>query len=389
MGFHPIEERISGVDKAEVVRNEIISAIHNKNIEEIESILDSIANTQKISKASSAILLKNALDTVEKELPDKEESIRMYNKMIAWAESNKRNLLKLDFKMRKAEALLGLERYKECLEVISETAKTLKQADDKLSLVKLYCLESRVFYELKNLPKAKSSLTLSKSTSTFVYCPPLLQAKMDLLSGIYSADEREYKTASSYLLEALDGFSVGQNTQMVIKCARYLVLMKILSNKTNEMKALLTNKLIAPYTSDHCIQILSMISEYVADRNLRKCNDIIQQNLSMISEDKFLTSHLVYLCDNLIDSNILKIIEPYSTIKVEYIGARLNLDVPTIENRIRRMILDGKINGTLDQETMSISIYCTPKKANESLKETADIIDVLSDITNNIAPVKQ
>ncbi|KAI5190769.1 26S proteasome regulatory subunit N6 [Nematocida sp. AWRm77] len=388
MDARTLEEKLSHIEGGSLVREEIVAAIHQKNIDRVEEVLDVIANAKSISRASSALLLKSSLDTVEKEGRGQIDCVRVYDRMIKWAESNRRNLLKLDFKMRKAENLLAQKHYKECLELIAETAKVLKQADDKIGLVKLYYLESKVYYELKNLPRAKSSLTLSRSTSTFVYCPSHLQAKMDLLNGVYLADERDYNTAVSYIMEALEGFSLAQDAKMGVQCARYLILMKIMENKVRDAKVLLSHKLVAPHKKDQCIEMLGVIAACVGDRNLRECNDIIQKNLDTISQDRFLVSHLMFLCDNLIDSNILKIIEPYSNISVEYIGHTLGFDTPTIENRLRRMILDRRIIGTIDQETMCLNISTPLQTCRRAHGEVSEILSVLSDATQSISNAK-
>ncbi|OAG28872.1 26S proteasome regulatory subunit N6 [Nematocida displodere] len=376
-----LEEKLTSIESRTMIKEAVSSALRESNIESVHAILDMIANTKKIAKATSAILLKEVLDILEREGIDKHQTISVLDRMIGWSEKNKRNLLKLDFKMRKADTLLALQEYKQCLSLIAETAKVLKQADDKIGLVKLYYLESKVYYELKNLPRAKSALTLSRSTSTLVYCPPFLQAKMDLLNGIYLADEKDYKTSTAYLLEALEGFSLSQNQEMVVQCARYLLLMRIMENKSGEARTLLTHKLISPHKKDKCLQILGSVNECVSDRNLRECNDIIQKNLHFISNDQFLMNHLVYLCDTLIDSNILKIIEPYSNISIEYIGKTLDFDVPTIENRLRRMILDERIKGTIDQESMCINITQTSSHGKCGQREMGEILSVLSEAT--------
>ncbi|KAI5172456.1 26S proteasome regulatory subunit N6 [Nematocida sp. LUAm3] len=384
MDVKALEKVLSEANPMRKISEQVSLSIKHNNPQEIEILLEAIAESKTISKASSSILLKNTLDILEKEGLNKKQTMALYDKMISWASSNKRNLLKLDFKMRKAELLLALSEYKECLSLIDETAKVLKQTDDKLGLVRLYYLESKVYYELKNLPKAKSSLTLARSTLTFVYCPPRLQAKIDLLNGIYLADEREYKTATAHILEALEGFSIAQDKKETVRCGRYLVLMKTMEGKTKEAFATLSHKFLSPHKSDKCIEMLCKITKCVEERNLKKCNEIIHSGMQDISSDAFLMSHLVYLCDNLIDSNILKIIEPYSTISVQYIGEVLGFDIPTIENRVRRMILDGRIKGNIDQETMCIIIK-TQKTKEKQHSSISEVLSVLSDATSVIS----
>ncbi|KAH9385159.1 26S proteasome regulatory subunit N6 [Nematocida major] len=384
MNISSLEEKLKSSQAIDLVSSELMSSVLNGTSERTDLLLDTVANTSKISKPSIAILLKKALDVLEQNSAPLPERIRIYNRLIEWAEKNKRSLLKIDFDIRKIEGLLLMGEHNDALRLISETVQVLKKADDKLALVKLYYLESKVFYALKNISKAKSSLTLSKSTATFVYCPPFLQAKIDLLSSMYSADEKEYTISTGYIIEALDGFVLSHDAKMTVLCCRYLILIKIMNGKAAEIESLLQSKdAFVQSRDDECIKILCSIGKCVLDRDLRKCRSIVYENMSLIESDEFLMNHLKSLCDSLIDSNILKIIEPYSNINIEYIGNVLNFSLDVIENRLRRMILDEKIKGDIDQETMCINIQRNEAKKSHRA-EAEEILDVLDDTINTI-----
>ncbi|KAI5166528.1 26S proteasome regulatory subunit N6 [Nematocida sp. AWRm78] len=384
MDISTLEENLKGTKAVELLSREILNSISQGDTARTDLLFDTVANTSKISKPSIAILLKKSLDGIEKSSTEIEERIRIYNRLIQWAEAHKRNLLKIDFDIRKIEGLFLMKDYEGALDLIRTTVKLLKKADDKLGLVKLFYLESKVFYALKNISKAKSALTLSKSTATFVYCPSFLQAKIDLLSGVYAADEKEYSISAGYIIEAMDGFSLAGDKEMTAQCCRYLILVKILDNKSAEIPSLLQNKVTSSVSkNDQCINMLSSIGKCVINRDLRQCKDIIDKNMTMIEADEFLMNHLISLCDSLIDANILKIIEPYSNINIEHIGNILNFSIEVIEDRIRRMILDEKIKGDIDQETMCINIQRDEVKKNYR-EEAEEILNVLSDAINTI-----
>lgn len=71
--------------------------------------------------------------------------------------------------------------------VIDPILMKVRKADDKLLLVELYLLESKINYRVNNYTKAKASLTASRANANNVYCQPVVMAEIDLMSGILYA----------------------------------------------------------------------------------------------------------------------------------------------------------------------------------------------------------
>lgn len=122
-------------------------------------------------------------------------------------------------------------QFKEALALITPTVKEVKKVDDKLLLVEIFLIESRVHHALQNVPKAKAALTSARSSANAIYCPPALQAEIDLQAGILCAEEKDFKTAFSYFYEAFEGNNTIHETALAGRCLKYMLLTKIMLNQ--------------------------------------------------------------------------------------------------------------------------------------------------------------
>jgi 26S proteasome regulatory subunit N6 len=124
--------------------------------------------------------------------------------------------------------------YREALSLIEGLLRELKRLDDKMILTEVHLLESRVNHATVNYPKAKAALTSARTAANSIYCPPLLQAALDLQSGVLHAEDKDYKTGHSYFFEALEGLS-SQDDPRATSALKYMLLCKIMLSLVSEL----------------------------------------------------------------------------------------------------------------------------------------------------------
>lgn len=75
----------------------------------------------------------------------------------------------------------------------------------------------------------QAALTSARTTANSIYCPPILQAQLDLQAGALNADDKDYKTGYSYFFEAFEGFiQVDENDPRALSSLKYMLLCKIM-----------------------------------------------------------------------------------------------------------------------------------------------------------------
>ena len=121
------------------------------------------------------------------------------------------------------------KNYREALPLINDLLRELKKLDDKMILTEVHLLESRVNHAISNFPKAKAALTSARTSANAIYCPPTLQAQLDLQSGVLHAEDKDYTTAYSYFFETLEGFAA-QEDPRAPAALKYMLLCKIMMN---------------------------------------------------------------------------------------------------------------------------------------------------------------
>ncbi|OON19077.1 PCI domain protein [Opisthorchis viverrini] len=303
---------------------------------------------KQISKAKAGRLVRTLVDLFLNLEAGTGREIDLCRECIQWANEERRVFLRQALETR----LIGLYyengHYEEALKLGSTLLRELKKLDDKVLLVEVQLMESQVYYRLGNLQRSRAALTSARTTANGIYCPPRLQASLDLLSGIlHAADERDFKTACSYFYEAFEGFdSISSNH--AVDALKYMLLSKIMLNCPEEIPNILTGKLALKYNSPH-LDAMREVGLAAKNRSLGDFLAVRNKYPVELLEDPVVSRHLNCFYDTLFGQNLLKLIEPYSRVQIGHIAKLINLPLDVVEKKLSQMILDNEHNGILDQ----------------------------------------
>lgn len=160
-----------------------------------------------ISKAKAARLVRTLVDLFLDMEAGTGIEVQLCKECIDWATQESRTFLRQSLEARLIALYFQTGMYTDALTLGAILLKELKKLDDKNLLVEVQLIESKTYHALSNLPKARAALTSARTTANAIYCPPKVQASLDMQSGIlHAADEKDFKTAYSYFYEGFEGY---------------------------------------------------------------------------------------------------------------------------------------------------------------------------------------
>ncbi|KAI0782255.1 PCI-domain-containing protein [Abortiporus biennis] len=362
-----------------------------KNAQGVAEVINlSRAFVSSTAKAKTAKLIRTLLDFFTP-IPDSQKiQISVLLDNISWAKAEKRIFLKHSLETRLVGLQLETQQFKSALALIETLLTELKRLDDKMILTEVHLLESRVYRGIGNLAKSKAALTSARTAANSIYCPPHLQAQLDLQSGILHAEDKDYTTAYSYFFETFENLSA-QDDPGALGALKYMLLCKVMLNLPEDVTSLLSIKLATKYAQLRDVESMRAVARAHQNRNLADFEKALKDYKNELSSDPTIRTHLSALYDHLLEQNLLRIVEPYSVVEVEYVAQQVGQGRQEVEIKLSQMILDKVFHGVLDQGRGCLIIFDRPEADNtygaaiDTLEQVGKVVDSLYAKTVKIA----
>lgn len=338
------------------------------------------------AKAKTANLIRTLLDYFAS-VPDSQSTqIAVLRNNITWANTEKRLFLAHSLETRLVSLLISTQQYKPAIALIDTLLSSLKRLDDKLILTEVHLLESKVYRAIGNLAKSKAALTSARTAANAIYCPPPMQAGLDLQSGILHAEEKDYGTAYSYFFETFENLEtqVGETDKSeAINALKYMMLCKIMLNAPEDVTSLLTTKLALPYTGHRSIASMRAVARAHKNRSLTEFEEALRDYQTELSSDPTTRTHLAALYDTLLEQNLLRIVEPYSVVDLEWVARGVGQGRQGVEVKLSQMILDKVLYGVLDQGRGCLLVFEKPEQ-DETYSAAIDTLDQVGKVVESL-----
>ncbi|XP_047324583.1 26S proteasome non-ATPase regulatory subunit 11 homolog [Impatiens glandulifera] len=347
--------------KEKAISNLTDTLREDNRAEELRSLLTQLRPFfSVIPKAKTAKIVRGIIDAVAKIPGTSDLQISLCKEMVQWTRSEKRTFLRQRVEARLAALLMESKEFSEALSLLSGLIKEVRRLDDKLLLVDIELLESKLHFSLRNLPKAKAALTAARTAANAIYVPPDQQGTIDLQSGILHAEEKDYKTAYSYFFEAFEAFNALEDPRAIYSL-KYMLLCKIMVNQADDVAGILSSAKVGLQYQGPEVDAMKAVANAYSQRSLKLFETALRDFKAQLEEDPIVHRHLSSLYDTLLEQNLCRLIEPFSRVEIDHIADLIELPKDHVEKKMSQMILDKKFAGTLDQGAGCLVIFEDPK----------------------------
>lgn len=131
------------------------------------------------------------------------------------------------------------------------------------------------------------------------------------------------------------------------------------------------------------IEAMSAVASAASRRSLKEFESVLNEYAGELQEDLLIKHHLHLLQEQLLESNLIRIIEPYSCVEIEHIAKLIEMDIVVVERKLSQMILDGKFLGILDQGKGQLVAYEESEK-DYAMEKGLEVIANMDNVVTSL-----
>merc|ERR1712060_306056 len=204
-------------------------------------------------------------------------------------------------------------------------------------------MEIQMCTETRDSKRLKQIYTRALNVQSAIPHPRILGIIREC-GGKMHMTERAWPAAATDFFEAFKGYDEAGVPRRV-QCLKYLVLASMLMETTVNP---FDSQEAKPYKNDPEIAAMtSLVAAYQCD-DINEFEKILKQNRKAIMEDGFVKEYIEDLLRNIRTQVLLKLIQPYSRVRLSFISQELNVSDVDVEALLVVLILDGRVRGYID-----------------------------------------
>jgi COP9 signalosome complex subunit 2 len=247
------------------------------------------------------------------------------------------------------------------------------QSQKGTQLLEIYALEIQMHNEMRNFKKLKEIYNATNNIRSAIPHPRIMGVIKEC-GGKMWMGERQWNRASEDFFESFRNYDEAGAAER-IKVLKYLVLANMLmGSEVNPFDSQETK----PYKNDPQIKAMTDLVDAYQRREVHSAEKILKDNRSTIMDDGFIRSYIGELLKSLRTQYLIDLIKPYTRLELSFLGKQLNVDIEEVEELLIGLILEGKVEGRIDQVGMRLELdrkQSLEKKRYTALSKWADALE--------------
>eukprot|EP00042_Codosiga_hollandica_P049293 m.570068 g.570068 ORF g.570068 m.570068 type:complete len:443 (-) comp57848_c0_seq4:160-1488(-) len=225
-------------------------------------------------------------------------------------------------------------------------------------LLEVYALEIQMYTIQKNAKKLKALYERSLQVKSAIP-HPFIMGIIRECGGKMHLREEQWGKAYQDFFEAFKNYDESGSSKK-ITCLKYLVLANMLMKSTVDPFEAQESK---PYRNDPQILALTNLVRAYQANDINEFERIIHQHRQSIMDDSFVREYIQDLLRNVRTEALVKVLKPYSRVRLSYLAHRLNVSLPELRQLLITSILDGLIDGRVDEIEQVVVVERRPSSS--------------------------
>jgi COP9 signalosome complex subunit 2 len=248
-------------------------------------------------------------------------------------------------------------------------------------LMEIYALQIQLYSRQKDNAKLRSVFFKSLNIQSGSIPHPRTVALIQELGGKMYMARREFEAAGPTFFQAFKSYDEAGDHPARIRCLRYLVMASMLHassiNPFDSQEA-------RPYRDDPDIVAMTKLVQALHNNDISTFERVLSRNEGKIMNDEFLREYIGDLLKTIRSQVLLKVIVPYERIQLSSISKNFlnGIDVKDVESLLVGLILDGKIQGKIDQVH---GVWEKSKISNDIDMKRYEALDQITDTLKRLA----
>jgi len=244
------------------------------------------------------------------------------------------------------------------------------------SLLEVYALEIQLCTATRNTARMKQIYPKTLNLNAAVADPRIMGIIREEGGKMYMSSN-EWDAAYNEFYEGFRAYQEAGNSRAK-DCLKYVVLANMLALSDINPFAAREAKV---YQEEKEIMAMMTLRQAYDANELSRFERTLQDKRNRILDDPFIMSYVEPLRHRMREQVLVALVRPYNKVSLKFLSQELKMDVQQVEHLIINMILDGRLEGKIDQINGYLLLggqkLSVGTKKYEALQKWAEALDDL------------